>query len=55
LNPAVPLFDAWRDALFYARWVPPGRWALLAAIAGGTFLLGFAFFDRLRDSFAEAV
>ena len=55
LNPAAPLFDAWRDALFYARWIEPSRWGLLLAIACVSFFLGYALFDRLRDSYPEAV
>lgn len=54
-NPATPFFDAWRDALFRATWIAPARWGILAAIAGAAFLVGYAFFDRLRDSFPEAV
>lgn len=55
LNPAAPLFDAWRDAFFFGRWIEGPRWGVLAALAGASFLLGYAFFDRLRDSYAEAV
>lgn len=54
-NPAAPFFEAWRDALFRAAWIAPERWGILAAISLGAFLLGYAFFDRLRDSFPEAV
>lgn len=54
-NPATPLFEAWHDALFRARWIAPSRWALLAGVAVAAFLAGWAFFDRLRDSYAEAV
>jgi ABC-type polysaccharide/polyol phosphate export permease len=55
LNPAAPLFAAWRDALFFGRWVPLRTWGLLAAFAVVTFALGQALFDRLRDTYAEAV
>lgn len=54
-NPAAPLFDGWRDALFYSRWIEPSRWGVLFAISGFAFLVGYAFFDRLRDSYPEAV
>lgn len=54
-NPAAPFFEAWRDAFFRAAWIAPGRWALLLALSLGAFLLGYALFDRLRDSFPEAV
>jgi lipopolysaccharide transport system permease protein len=55
LNPAAPLFDAWREALFSCRWIEPSRWGLLALLAGISFFLGYALFDRLRDSYPEAV
>ena len=54
-NPATPFFEAWRDAFFRAAWIAPERWAVLAAIAAASFLIGYALFDRLRDSFPEAV
>lgn len=54
-NPAAPLFGAWHDALFFGRWVAPSTWGLLVLLSSGSFLLGYAFFHRLRDSFAEAV
>lgn len=55
LNPVGPLFAAWHDALFYARWIPPTTWLAITAMSLGAFLIGYGFFDRLRDSFAEAV
>lgn len=54
-NPATPFFEAWRDAFFRAAWIAPERWALLGALALAALLVGYALFDRLRDSFAEAV
>ena len=54
-NPATPFFEAWRDAFFRAAWIAPERWGVLVLIAFVTFLAGYAFFDRLRDSFPEAV
>jgi len=54
-NPVAPLFSAWHDALFYGRWVSPGTWGVLVLVSGVAFLVGYAFFDRLRDSLAEAV
>jgi ABC-type polysaccharide/polyol phosphate export permease len=54
-NPATPFFEAWRDAFFRAAWIAPERWGVLAGIAFGAFLVGYALFDRLRDSFPEAV
>lgn len=55
LNPAAPLFAAWRDALFFGRWVPPGTWGFLVLLAAVSFLAGAALFDRLRETYAEAV
>ncbi|MEO6324382.1 MAG: ABC transporter permease [Thermoanaerobaculia bacterium] len=55
LNPVAPLFAGWHDALFFGRWISPAHWGLMTLIAVVTFVVGFAFFDRLRDSFAEAV
>jgi ABC-type polysaccharide/polyol phosphate export permease len=55
LNPVAPLFDAWHDALFRGRWIPPVTWALAIAISLAAFAVGYAFFDRLRDSYPEAV
>lgn len=54
-NPAAPLFSAWHDALFYGRWIPLRTWGVLVLVSGVSFLVGYAFFDRLRDSLAEAV
>lgn len=55
LNPFAPLFAGWHDALFYGRFSPPGTWAAAAGISLAAFGVGFVFFDRLRDSFPEAV
>ena len=55
LNPLAPLFSAWHDALFYGRFSPPGTWGSAAAVSLVSLALGWAFFDRLRDSFPEAV
>ena len=55
LNPLAPLFAAWHDTLFYGRWVPAGRWGVLAVTSAAVFAAGYGFFDRLRDSFPEAV
>jgi len=55
LNPLAPLFSGWHDALFYGRFSPPSTWGAAAAVSLAAFVVGFAFFDRLRDSFPEAV
>jgi len=54
-NPVAPLFAAWHDALFYGRWIGPGRWLVIAAVSLAALAIGAAFFGRLRDSFPEAV
>jgi ABC-type polysaccharide/polyol phosphate export permease len=54
-NPVAPLFTAWHDALFYGRWVSPATWGTAALVSLAAFLLGYGVFDRLRDSYAEAV
>jgi len=55
-NPATHVIISYQEILFwdgpYGHW----RWLLLTAILSvGMFLLGYALFDRLRDSFAEEV
>jgi ABC-type polysaccharide/polyol phosphate export permease len=54
-NPVAPLFAGWHDALFYGRWIPAGRWAVMAGVSLAALLAGAVFFGRLRDSFPEAV
>ena len=54
-NPVAPLFAAWHDALFYGKWVPARTWGAVVLVSLAAFLLGYALFDRLRDSYAEAV
>lgn len=54
-NPIAPLFSAWHDALFYGRWIAPRTWGFIALVSVAAFLIGYALFDRLRDSFPEAV
>jgi ABC-type polysaccharide/polyol phosphate export permease len=54
-NPVAPLFSAWHEALFYGRWVPARTWGAILLVTLAVFLAGYALFDRLRDSFPEAV
>ena len=54
-NPASPFFTAWQDALFFGRWIGGADWARIVGITAVTFLMGYAFFARLRDSYPEAV
>jgi lipopolysaccharide transport system permease protein len=56
LNPFAHLAIAYQEILFYEG--PFGHWKWLLALLAGSFvvfLLGYALFDRLRDSFAEEV
>jgi len=56
LNPFTHLAISYQEILFYDG--PFGHWKwLLALLVGsaGLFLVGYAMFDRLRDSFAEGV
>ena len=56
LNPFAHLAISYQEILFYTG--PFGHWKWLLALAvasSGVFLVGYALFDRLRDSFAEEV
>ena len=56
LNPFAHLAISYQEVLFYEG--PFGHWKWLLALlvaAVVLFLVGFAVFDRLRDSFAEEV
>jgi ABC-type polysaccharide/polyol phosphate export permease len=55
LNPFTHLAIAYQEILFFG---PVGHWKWLLALGAGSvllFLAGYWLFDRLRDSFAEAV
>jgi ABC-type polysaccharide/polyol phosphate export permease len=54
-NPLAPLFAAWQDALFYGRFSHPATWGAATAVSLVALAVGWTFFHRLRDSFAEAV
>jgi ABC-type polysaccharide/polyol phosphate export permease len=56
LNPFTHLAVSYQELLFFPG--PFGHWKWLVALAAasvGVFLAGYWLFDRLRDSFAEAV
>jgi lipopolysaccharide transport system permease protein len=56
LNPFAHLAISYQEILFYDGPFGHWRWLLALAVAGaGLFVLGYALFDRLRDSFAEEV
>jgi ABC-type polysaccharide/polyol phosphate export permease len=56
LNPFTHLAISYQEILFFSG--PFGHWRLLLAlgvVSIGVFLAGYWLFDRLRDSFAEAI
>lgn len=56
LNPMTHLIVSYQEILFFRG--PIGHWKWLLTMGGASvalFLAGFWLFDRLRDSFAEAV
>jgi lipopolysaccharide transport system permease protein len=56
LNPFTHLAVSYQEILFYQGPVGHWKWLLALGVASiGVFLLGYFLFDRLRDSFAEAV
>jgi ABC-type polysaccharide/polyol phosphate export permease len=56
LNPFAHLAISYQEILFYEGPFGHWRWLLALAVASiAVFILGFALFDRLRDSFAEEV
>jgi ABC-type polysaccharide/polyol phosphate export permease len=56
LNPFTHLAIAYQELLFFPGPFGHWRWILgLAAVSVVFFLIGYWVFDRLRDSFAEAV
>jgi ABC-type polysaccharide/polyol phosphate export permease len=57
VNPFTHLAVTYQEALFFNQ-APVGHWKWLLALGAGSvvlFLAGYWLFDRLRDSFAEAV
>jgi len=56
LNPFTHLAVSYQEILFFPGPVGHAKWLLaLGAVSVGLFLGAYWFFDRLRDSFAEAV
>ena len=56
LNPFAHLAISYQEILFYEGPVGHWKWLIALALAGVVlFFLGYALFDRLRDSFAEEV
>jgi lipopolysaccharide transport system permease protein len=56
LNPFTHLAVSYQEILFFYGPVGHAKWLVALGVASvGVFLGGYWFFDRLRDSFAEAV
>ena len=56
LNPFTHLAISYQEILFFNGPVGHWKWLLALGVASvALFLAGYWFFDRLRDSFAEAV
>jgi ABC-type polysaccharide/polyol phosphate export permease len=56
LNPFTHLAVSYQEILFFPGPVGHARWLLaLGVLSVGLFFAAYWFFDRLRDSFAEAV
>jgi lipopolysaccharide transport system permease protein len=56
LNPFTHLAISYQEILFFPDAMGHWRWLLALGVASaGMFLAGYWLFDRLRDSFAEAV
>jgi lipopolysaccharide transport system permease protein len=56
LNPFTHIAVAYQEILFFPGPVGHAKWLVALGIASvGLFLAAYWFFDRLRDSFAEAV
>ena len=55
-NPMTHLIVSYQEILFFPGAIGHWKWLLaLGAWSVVQFLIGYALFDRLRDSFAEAV
>jgi ABC-type polysaccharide/polyol phosphate export permease len=56
LNPFTHLAVSYQEILFFYGPVGHAKWLVAVGVLSiGVFLGGYWFFDRLRDSFAEAV
>jgi lipopolysaccharide transport system permease protein len=55
LNPFYHLAVSYQEILFFGQFGHARSLLLLGALSVGVFLVGYWLFDRLRDSFAEAV
>lgn len=54
-NPMTNIIEAYQHAIFAGTLIPWKRFGVTALVAVALFVVGYAFFDRLRDSFPEEV
>ena len=55
LNPMTHIIEAYHTSMFTGEMLHWRRFGVTAIVAVLTFVVGYYFFDRLRDSFAEEV
>ena len=55
LNPMTHIIEAYHTSMFTGEMLHWRRFGVTAIVAVLTFLVGYYFFDRLRDSFVEEV
>lgn len=55
VNPMTPFVVSYQDVLFFGRLPNLSDAILMVAYAGGSLMMGFFVFDRLRDTLAEAI
>jgi len=55
LNPMTHILEGYHTSMFTGEMLHWRRFGVTAIVAVLTFLVGYYFFDRLRDSFAEEV
>jgi len=54
-NPMTPFVVAYQDIFFFGRVPSTSDTVLILLYSGGSLLMGFFVFDRLRDTLAEAI
>ena len=55
LNPMTHILDGYHQVIFEGGLIPWRRLGVTALVSLGVLLVGYLFFDRLRDSFPEEV
>lgn len=54
-NPMTNIIEAYQHSIFAGTLIPWKRFGVTALVAVALFVIGYTFFDRLRDSFPEEV